>query len=376
MSKHNNIDQLIENYGKGKLEGKELEEFENMLQEDPEIRRKLKVFTISNQLVILNKLREVNALVKEETIRVKNTGNNFGTTGKILAGISILAVVSTVLFFTLKNQKDPAASNLPGQEQKQQKSVVIPEVTASRKEEPLFTPAQKDSKKPDISPRKEMQQEPTPPAQNEIAAQTEFTSPDIQVVSDSAEEKNKQVISTSAKADTTRTVENKKSCEDVRIQADFKTETPCAGQKNGGIFISQVKGGASPYMFVLNETEENSEGRFTDLGTGIYQVKIIDKNGCDMISESLTLSVKACKIDLEFSPFRGDECKLPVYEKSGNIRIFDKSGRLFYHETIPAGEQIIWNGKSGSGEMNAGYYVFIIQYQDGFVQNGSITITP
>ena len=54
----------------------------------------------------------------------------------------------------------------------------------------------------------------------------------------------------------------------------------CLGSTNGMAQISSVEGGASPYLYTLNNVQSNPEGIFNDLQPGVYDLNITDAEGC------------------------------------------------------------------------------------------------
>jgi len=66
--------------------------------------------------------------------------------------------------------------------------------------------------------------------------------------------------------------------------------------------------------------------------------------------------------------------KFPMDEnQEGNIKIYNKSGRLVYSKDISSKEE--WNGRDNHGqELEEGLYAFVIAFKDGTEQNGYISI--
>ncbi|MBP7822109.1 MAG: proprotein convertase P-domain-containing protein, partial [Saprospiraceae bacterium] len=53
----------------------------------------------------------------------------------------------------------------------------------------------------------------------------------------------------------------------------------CYGFNNGQLTLNAIDG-ATPYSFILDQSETNSTGSFTDLTSGYHQVELIDFSGC------------------------------------------------------------------------------------------------
>lgn len=375
MRKEENIYELLEKYEKGSLEGKELEDFKTRLQNEPELQKKLEVLKSTNKLVILNRLREVKGLLIEEESKVKGRDGN-GSKGKTIIGLTILAVLVGSIFIWSGKKSDNIIitkdQNRPIQKTAKNNPVIIPE---NEEVKEVITSGSIEKKKP--AEQKEKTKESARLfIPGELKTKNETQSPVIIKEKDSTVASADETPTTVAATDSSTTTEKTKPCDNTKIQAGINRKEPCKADDNGEISVTQVKGGTAPYRFILNETDESLNGLFTGLKEGKYKIEIIDNEGCNMILSTFTLSGKSCRKDLYFNPYRGEELEMPTYEKSGNLTIFDKAGNLYYQERIPANETIIWNGHSISGELNAGYYIFIIQYEDGNIQEGSITITP
>ncbi len=373
MSDREHIDLLVEKYTKGKLTGEELEAFEKLLAENPEIKRKVELVKVTNQLVVLNRLSEVNIMLKAETASLKKKENGNNNKGKFILGISILAVLISIVIFISQSEKESVSERIINKDQR----------TVDKPDSSVLTPVQKKeiwisgdhksrstSKSIEERNQEEIKLSPLEMIKDTVSI-TMVHSADTSVIHNNHQPEFKNVKSSPSQAD-----KKIASCEGIRITADLKTEGPCRGEQNGRIMVNRVMGGTEPYSYVLNGTEENSQGQFSDLVAGNYQIKITDYNGCHISLNQVTLTERRCRKDLEFSPSHGEELQMPVYEKSGNLSIFDKTGKLYYQQSIPAGEKFMWNGLSNSGELIAGYYVFVIQYEDGSDEKGSITIAP
>ncbi|HHM21583.1 MAG TPA: T9SS type B sorting domain-containing protein, partial [Bacteroidetes bacterium] len=55
----------------------------------------------------------------------------------------------------------------------------------------------------------------------------------------------------------------------------------CYGNNDGAIIINSVSGGQEPYLFSLNGSPFGSNSSFTQLPPAIYEVQILDANGCE-----------------------------------------------------------------------------------------------
>jgi len=74
----------------------------------------------------------------------------------------------------------------------------------------------------------------------------------------------------------------------------------CPGKGDGALFVTAA-GGTSPYIFSLdNGNQTNGDGNFLRLNEGIYELAVIDANGCQVTGE---IEIEAPPIfELEFDP--------------------------------------------------------------------------
>ncbi|MEZ4884115.1 MAG: gliding motility-associated C-terminal domain-containing protein [Chitinophagales bacterium] len=118
------------------------------------------------------------------------------------------------------------------------------------------------------------------------------------------------------------------------IDADIETLSPkCIGESNALIEVIEVFRGTPPYTYWLNNTELNTTGIFRNLMAGNHELQIIDKYGCDFVTqilieepeslvvetidpvkiaigESLTLNTTVTQTDVDFqwTPANGLDC--------------------------------------------------------------------
>ncbi len=68
----------------------------------------------------------------------------------------------------------------------------------------------------------------------------------------------------------------------VTYEAEFKNPD-CSGFNTGKILLKNVKGGAIPYTYILNNQEFTDDKKLINLGAGIYEFKIKDANACESV---------------------------------------------------------------------------------------------
>ena len=63
----------------------------------------------------------------------------------------------------------------------------------------------------------------------------------------------------------------------------------CFGGSNGSITIGRVSGGITPYQYSIDGTNYQTNKKFSNLSSGVYNISILDNNGCT-ISQTIQIS--------------------------------------------------------------------------------------
>jgi hypothetical protein len=77
-------------------------------------------------------------------------------------------------------------------------------------------------------------------------------------------------------------------CTASNLALTFTTSDPTSCGTNDGSITATASGGDGPYQFALDAQAFGATSSFTGLGSGTYQLKLKDKNGCERTS-SVTL---------------------------------------------------------------------------------------
>lgn len=171
-------------------------------------------------------------------------------------------------------------------------------------------------------------------------------------------------------------------CDGFLPSGQVETVETCRNETNGRILIKpeSIRGGKAPYMFSLNNHNSfKKKTEFTYLAKGTYSIYIKDGQGCTgLLNGDIQVKDKACKkaMDFTLTPAREGSWKIPVQEnKEATLKIIGKSGDVVYEALVSAGLQEEWNGEDRNGnELPAGYYLFVLRYEGGETEQGSITI--
>jgi gliding motility-associated-like protein len=98
----------------------------------------------------------------------------------------------------------------------------------------------------------------------------------------------------------------------------------CAGRNNGEISIQNTIGGAGSYMYTLSYGTVTTNGYFTGLDTGIYQIMVNDQNAC---SEDTTVEITISdpikiKIDSSACRHNGDILQPILFGQTSNTSYY------------------------------------------------------
>lgn len=152
------------------------------------------------------------------------------------------------------------------------------------------------------------------------------------------------------------------------------TEKACREEATGSIKIQNIKGGKSPYQFMI-EDEQISTPKFHDLEAGTYQVTVKDDNGC--LNTQLTIiSSKTCiNKHYEFAYSYQDSWTIPVTQ-NGTISFYNQQGKKVVSLTLEEDVETEWNGMDLNGNtLPTGLYPFVIELENEKL-SGSLSIYP
>lgn len=366
----------IEKYLDGEMEGSELDAFKIEIESNPELRAELKVYELASSAIIQHKISSVKTTIdfaKKEYVQKRKSKKLrtivFAATGFILAfGILYLW------------QSDNSAEKI---ENKIRKPEILRDTISINSEK-----LQKNDTDKEINTDPVIRKNISVTKSNETKVEDKVSKNSPIPIEDTSAAADKNifiVIQDTAKISPEKNTNNQQTdkdpisispCEKTQITAKTTIVATCIAENNGEIHISQVNGGTTPYSFQLQNQDDNISGIFTNLKKGEYSITITDKNLCTEIINSIKVTEKTCQLDLYMEIGRQDLLNFPVYEKAGTLSIFDKMGTLLYTTNISKKIKFEWSGQTNNGMLAPGYYPFIIKFEDGTIQNGSITATP
>ncbi len=188
------------------------------------------------------------------------------------------------------------------------------------------------------------------------------------------------VLANGCKIDTTIALTTTPSISDIIYTT---TDISC-GAPNGGVQISNITGGTSPYLYSINGSSYSGSTQFENLTSGSQALSVKDINNC-YFSKPFTINGAASKdsvfVPNIFSP--NNDSKNDFWSvkgdciKSFNCQIFNRWGSKIYEYTDYINGK--WDGTIKNQKASAGVYFYLIdiEYFDG-VKNplkGSIFLT-
>jgi len=378
MRSDNKYTQLIEQYLDGEMSSQELLAFQKELGNNVALKQELEFYQLANTVIIQNKISSIkdtiNAIKEDYKIKRKNRQ------------ICKVIIITTALILALGGIYYWLSKPAPKKTEKVIKQInVLPtdSTTASQNGIDGKRKIQIEESNDEVEIKKENTRIPAKKISRINHSKDTLVLSYIDRSTDSDINQNQQPSDTVAfyknhKVSTSPENTSVKTtvCDKVIISANPRINASCIGKHEGKIAVSAISGGSAPYTYTLSTGENNTNGVFYNLNPGTYQVEIMDKNHCMGKLENIVIKEERCKLDLYFEPASGNPVSFPIYEKAGVLSIFDKSGNTIFSTRIEFKQRFEWQGNTNSGILNPGYYPFIIKFEDGSMQSGSITVTP
>lgn len=373
MNNHKDIYNTIDAFLKGDLHGSELREFEAALLQNNDLALEVKKARALHNLVLQNRLLDIKQLAMQEEARLNNQklNNKRGLWGGMLL---LLTLVTIALLVFINKETTPAklAINNP---------IVEPEVS-NGDSLPIQNTGQlaiTDTTEKHYRPGKIEQTTNTPKStidkskinlmlSDTVPQKTTLENENIQptFVPKEPKEKTTELVAGSK-------IENINPCKSVQLNVQISTTATCLGSSEGKIETTNFVGGSAPYKQTLFRNGKEVHN-YSELEAGNYELVVSDSKNC-LQTFSAHIAEKSCPINDYFNPNYGEVWNIPVTDKSGKLTIYSKAGTPIYQMNLKNNIQNSWNGKDKYERLEAGYYIFVIEYEDGMVLKGSVTIT-
>ena len=365
MSESEHIYSQIAQYLAGEMSSSEKGAFAQRIASDPTLQNKVTAYEATERLVLENRLLSV----KELALDVHQTSTKGTKWNKYLLASAVIAILGTAAYFGLnKIETQPTQTskdlrpNAPTLMAKKSTEVVATpkEITPSSKGKTSVAPQKEASKlivteqaQTTEQPRENLTAQSLPiPTINEVAVSEEKT------IAPQVQEKAPETVNI---------------CAHTHLKANVFAHPSCTQEHNGSIAVSSIHGGKAPYKIsLLHNKQELALSEKLEAGT--YLVVLTDANHCSTQISNIKVPIKDCRQAYHFNPFVGESWEIPVYDQDGTLTVYDKAGNVYFHEEIPSGSHAKWSGQPNSGDMTAGHFLFTIQYRDGSVKQGSISI--
>lgn len=365
MANQKEIFDLVESYLSGELSANKLANFEAELSTNLAIQKQLKLAKAAQKLVIQNRLLQVKALSREELSRSEVKKN---TTQKFLIGgsIGLIAALSGLFFITKTNE--PVKTELPISEEIKVKKP-IDSVTKTTNEEattsllPIATDTTSQKK---TQPKTiEIKEESTP-------QHTLLKGDKVLVVEKPTTIQNQ--IETAAIEKTESSKNITPICNTENIKAHIHTTNGCEGKNESSIEVGVINGLLAPIKKQLFDSSNQPLYSNYDLKDGSYTLLV---SGADSCYKHFPIIIKSkkCAINVDFNPSFGEVWEIPTSNVAGVLTIRTKTGLEILHKKLLANEATTWAGKNEQNEIQTGYYIFTIYYEDGSFLKGGITVT-
>jgi len=363
---YNNLDAFL----KGNLQGADLQEFEEELLHNPELAEKVENGRFLQKLVFQNRLLTIKDLAKQEEARRLGNKKLYIKLGMVGAGLLtlILATIGILQYYKKEDTAEKQSIENPGNEQKIVGSSAIGKSDSEKKSNPELPSANPGNSKILKSNNTGI----TPSENYNVIVDTILPkiidNADIKPeVSKSEDSKNISGPDTKVKD------ENTQPCDLVQLKAKISTAPACIGRTNGKIEAINISGGTKPYTQDLfsngREVYSNS-----GLKAGNYELVITDSKNCQQ-RFTAQVSEISCPVNDYFNPSFGEVWNIPMTDKAGKLTIYTKSGTPIYQMDLKRNSAATWNGIDKYERLEAGYFIFVIEYEDGEVLKGSVTIT-
>lgn len=167
-------------------------------------------------------------------------------------------------------------------------------------------------------------------------------------------------------------------CHDVHISMNCTTYDACDNIADGKLIIAETQGGTAPYKYSLDKTHYYQMTEFGGLVAGHYIVWVKDANGCIIKSNrAVEIKPKECKESEEFLLNPLDEYwEIPFdSEQDAILKIVDTHGTVVYSLNMDSHSFYEWDGRNLQGiELSLGMYIYLIEYNDGRIDKGYITL--
>lgn len=359
----------IDRYINHTLSEQELAEFNEQLAGDETLRETVEAQQFANDLIIDEELMQLKERMRTD---MKGSGNSgFSNSAKFVL-VSVFAITSAAFIYFFTQQNSEANDNIADKKSKQvseemSSSEKNSQVSSSEKTKNIGANTATPSDKK-VSTKEKV----ATPVSNE-QSQNSITENSI-VPHKATNPAEQKTIFSDPEINTEKAVVN---CNEVKIEANAHIQYGI-NETEATIVVDKktIQGGTAPYQLSLDKETFSSDFRFENLQEGVHHIFVKDQNNCISEIKKVTIKYPEKTIDEAFNPSQGEKWNFPLNGKQdGTITIQNKAGQIIYSKTIQGGYPSEWYGLDNNGnELDAGNYVFIINFTDQTIVKGHISI--
>ncbi|MBO9699056.1 MAG: hypothetical protein J7604_02540 [Sporocytophaga sp.] len=364
MSLGSEMIEKVELYSRGKMSYEERASFEEELASNEQLQKALDLSLLADELVIAQEALKLKEQMRKDLYKSKPNWNIYALALLIALGGGIYGY-----YYLNSNDSGPSVPvsskhDLPVNNEQSNETGAAPLVKSDRRAERIGNRSEEHT----------MTSQDLPPSEL-------FTDKEPQELPKKGITLTDSVVKEELKKTISPVLTPEETCADLKGDVKFTVTASCKGKETGEVrvFPETVKGGKQPYTFILNE--EQSLSHFDHLSSGIYKLKIKDSRNCIVEStHNVVIAEQVCKTSKAyiFNPEYDRVWSVP-YDRDKdpvNLVLIDKSGKVFYQSKVQSYQPAEWSGESNMGlDLGIGLYFFTIEYSDGSIDDGTVTIT-
>jgi gliding motility-associated-like protein len=363
------IYEQIDRYLKNNLSEEELAQFNDLLLKDETFKATFEAQKDAHELIVDNEMIKLKERMSQDLNH--KGGSNFSRWTKL---VLFSAAISSVVFYSYTKyfQSTLKVETVKKENRQIQQKTMSSETKEIRKSSEKIN-SHKSLANADLIPGE------TEKTDDNRSSIVEITKEELQ---------NEKVPITTVVEKSSTTANLKKpipsnnsiyGCEAIRISAEVKIKYDENQQGEAVVIIdpSSVKGGTPPYSYSINKEPFTQDNTFEPVKEGHYFVQIKDQNGCiSELEKEINIRIPKKEIDDVFTPSNGDTWSFPIQTNTtATISILNKSGLTVYSANINGGYPNQWDGRDMDGnELNTGNYYFIINFANGELLKGHVSI--
>lgn len=391
MDREEQIQNWLSQYVRGELSGPELEQFEKLLAEDPQLQEDLELEQATFELML-----DADAMTLKDMMRSDLAASNYQVKSnkwKWVFGLGVLLLAGSLFFVDLEKEKQEskvdtlAASTIEmtdtvAQVENQSKTVekVFKEVKPSGAGNSRIPQVEVKSREAIDSSvmsaelvSKPVEENGLPSAKNEIGKDTLEKESILTAGIDPLKLKKTSLDQVQAV--------KVGICDTLKFKGKLKTKASQLNNTNGLIYLNDalVTGGKKPFEYSLDGEYFESTYQFENLSTGNHKVFVKDANGCIAENaEPVAIGKTYCVEDYSptFNLAYESSWKLPVVNgEPVKLMLVNKVGQILLSRDFQTYNYGEWDGLDDKGNpLTVGSYNWIIEYRSGEICNAKMTI--